>query len=136
MRTYDHPHPDARHVMAAYRRYILGFKKNKSKRAARALIHYRGIIETYLAAKEKVLWESGWMTIEQMFTHAIQCLGAPVPNGQGAMYVGKIHGPYYYDEFQRLMRPLARAQGRHYNSDIESATWAQFKRWVERHDTR
>lgn len=44
-----HPHPDKRHVMKAYRRYILDRKKRWG--TARGLIHYRGIVETYLEAK-------------------------------------------------------------------------------------
>lgn len=50
---YDHPHLDPEHVMRAYRRYILGMKKKFG--TARSQVHYRDLIETYLAAKRIVL---------------------------------------------------------------------------------
>lgn len=50
--TYDHPHPDASHVMRSYRRYILSCKKSWG--TARGLVHYKGIVQTYLAAKRVV----------------------------------------------------------------------------------
>lgn len=64
--TYSHPHPNPRHVMGAYRRYLLGFKQQMnrkavsqgrapSKRVARGLIHYRPLLEEYLAAKRVVI---------------------------------------------------------------------------------
>lgn len=55
----QHPHPDKRHVMVAYRRYILGEKKKrqdpKDKRRARALVHYTAFIQEYLACKRDVI---------------------------------------------------------------------------------
>jgi hypothetical protein len=46
-----HPHPDPKHVMRAYRGYILGCKRKWGY--ARGLIHYRGFVETYLWAKRQ-----------------------------------------------------------------------------------
>lgn len=53
MSAYSHPHPDPRHVMRAYRRYILGVKSKVG--AARGLGHYRELVDQYLAAKRVVL---------------------------------------------------------------------------------
>lgn len=50
-RTYDHPHPDPCHVMRTYRRYLLAAKRKFGSN--KGLIHRRGLIETYLAAKEE-----------------------------------------------------------------------------------
>lgn len=53
MVEYTHPHPDPRHVMICYRKDIL-----KSKRkwgTARGLIHYRRLLDEYLAAKRLVV---------------------------------------------------------------------------------
>lgn len=47
-----HPHPDKLHVVRAYRRYILDRKRKWS--SARGLIHYRAIVETYLACKREL----------------------------------------------------------------------------------
>lgn len=51
--SYGHPHPDPAHVMHCYRRHILGCKKRWG--TARGLIHYRAMVQTYLAAKRMVL---------------------------------------------------------------------------------
>ena len=48
-----HPHPSRRHVMVAYRRYILGCKARWG--TARGLVHYRAIVGEYLAAKRDVV---------------------------------------------------------------------------------
>lgn len=48
-----HPHPNKRHVMRAYRRYIVDRKKRWG--TARGLVHYRQIIETYLWAKRSLM---------------------------------------------------------------------------------
>ena len=56
--SYTHPHPDPAHVMRQYRRHVLHFKRRYG--TARSLIHYRKFVDTYLAAKRKVLgveWE-------------------------------------------------------------------------------
>lgn len=50
---YDHPHPDPAHVMRQYRKHILSFKRKKG--TARGLIHYKGFVQTYLAAKRLVI---------------------------------------------------------------------------------
>ena len=47
-----HPHPDARHVMTQYRRFILGMKKAVG--TARGLGHYRELIGIYLEAKREM----------------------------------------------------------------------------------
>jgi hypothetical protein len=44
-----HPHPNKAHVVSQYRRHILSSKRKFG--SARALIHYRQILETYLWAK-------------------------------------------------------------------------------------
>lgn len=49
----EHPHPDKRHIMQAYRRYILMVKRKNG--TARGLGHYRDIIDTYRTAKKAVL---------------------------------------------------------------------------------
>jgi|GEM_PF-5593505 len=65
MSAYTHP-GDPRHVMRCYRRYILNTKrkvneqlsshgKAPSRRGARSLIHYRAIVQEYLAAKRVCL---------------------------------------------------------------------------------
>jgi hypothetical protein len=51
----SHPHPDRRHVMVAYRRYILGCKKKFG--TARSQVHYRDLVDEYLAAKRDVIAE-------------------------------------------------------------------------------
>jgi len=51
-RQYTHPHPNPEHVMRRYRGAILGAKKHFG--SARGLIHYKGLLEQYLAAKEIV----------------------------------------------------------------------------------
>jgi hypothetical protein len=48
-----HPHPDPRHVMTQYRRHITDCKQKWG--TARGLIHYRQIVQTYLAAKRAAL---------------------------------------------------------------------------------
>lgn len=48
-----HPHPDKRHIVTTYRRYILGFKKQNG--SARSLVHYRDLIATYLEAKRELI---------------------------------------------------------------------------------
>jgi hypothetical protein len=48
-RVYTHPHPDPSHVMRVYRAHILKCKRKWG--TARGLIHYRALIEEYLAAK-------------------------------------------------------------------------------------
>jgi hypothetical protein len=58
VRLYRARHPgDRRTIMIAYRRYILTRRKafNGGKRAARALVHYRELIDTYLWAKRQVI---------------------------------------------------------------------------------
>lgn len=45
-----HPHPDKRHIMQAYRRYLIGMPKAKR----RSLIHYRPMLLTYLEARRQV----------------------------------------------------------------------------------
>jgi hypothetical protein len=52
-----HPHPDKRHVMTVYRRHILGSKRKW--RTARGLIHYRAIVQEYLACKRFVIDTEG-----------------------------------------------------------------------------
>lgn len=65
MSDYDHP-GDPQVVMTRYRQYILNTKRKANadrvshgrppaRRVARALIHYRKYIDTYLAAKRQVL---------------------------------------------------------------------------------
>lgn len=65
MKPYTHP-GNPRTVMQRYRAYILNTKrvanenrvsqgKPIAKRAARALVHYRGYLDQYLAAKRIVL---------------------------------------------------------------------------------
>jgi hypothetical protein len=48
---YTHPHPDPAHILRVYRGHILGSKRKW--RTARGLIHYRELIEIYLAAKRE-----------------------------------------------------------------------------------
>lgn len=52
---YTHPHPSPAHVMRRYRSYLLGCKKSWS--TARGLIHYRRLLDEYLAAK-RLVWRS------------------------------------------------------------------------------
>lgn len=47
-----HPHPDKRHVVRTYRQHILNCKRRWG--TARGLIHYRAIVETYLACKREL----------------------------------------------------------------------------------
>jgi len=49
----SHPHPDRRHIMVVYRRYILSRKQRFG--TARGLMHYRAIVDEYLEAKRDVL---------------------------------------------------------------------------------
>lgn len=49
MKPYTHPHPNPKHVMERYRSHILGWKRKTG--SARGLVHYRAIVEEYLAAK-------------------------------------------------------------------------------------
>lgn len=51
-----HPHPSRRHVMIAYRRYILGCKKKYG--TARSQCHYRNYVAEYLNAKRDVIKEA------------------------------------------------------------------------------
>jgi len=46
---YTHPHPSPAHVMRCYRKHILKCKKRWG--TARGLIHYRRLLDEYLAAK-------------------------------------------------------------------------------------
>jgi len=57
---------NARHVMSAYRHYILATKRNwnldrtshgksPARRIARALVHYHGYMDSYLKAKRAVV---------------------------------------------------------------------------------
>ncbi len=52
MTAYDHPHPDPGHVMRCYRGYLT---KAKRQGSARGLIHFRELLQTYLAAKRLVV---------------------------------------------------------------------------------
>lgn len=52
MKPYTHPGKPAL-VMSQYRRHILSSKKRWG--TARGLIHYRQLVETYLAAKRLVV---------------------------------------------------------------------------------
>ena len=53
----SHPHPDRRHVMVAYRNFIIGEKRRMRgltgnfRRGARSLIHYMDYVREYLEAK-------------------------------------------------------------------------------------
>lgn len=53
----EHPHPDKRHIMRTYRRYLLAAKSAFG--SARGLVHYHGLVQSYLTAKRQVLqrWE-------------------------------------------------------------------------------
>lgn len=53
----EHPHPDKQHVVRQYRRYILAFKKSFG--SARGLVHYRGLVQTYLNCKRAALADPG-----------------------------------------------------------------------------
>jgi hypothetical protein len=55
-----HPHPDKRHVVDSCRRYILACGRKFTGReygTARALIHYRDLLETYVTAKKELIYE-------------------------------------------------------------------------------
>jgi hypothetical protein len=54
VKAYTHPGKPA-HVMRCYRGHILGCKRKYG--TARGLIHYRALIEEYLAAKRLVVRE-------------------------------------------------------------------------------
>lgn len=63
---YTHPHPSPAHIMRTYRRHVLSFKfkqneqrKVYAKRVARGLIHYKAIVQEYLAAKRLVFSANG-----------------------------------------------------------------------------
>jgi hypothetical protein len=50
-----HPHPDKQHVIDSVRRYILSAGRKFTGRrygTARALIHYRDLLATYITAKK------------------------------------------------------------------------------------
>lgn len=55
--TYNHPHPQPAHVMRSYRKFLVGQKRvwmasgKAGNRCLRGLIHYRGYVDQYLAAK-------------------------------------------------------------------------------------
>ena len=51
----QHPHPNKKHVMESYRKFLLQYKKFHG--SARALIHYRDMIQIYLEAKRQYLKE-------------------------------------------------------------------------------
>jgi hypothetical protein len=57
MKLYTHPHPDEIHVMRSYRKFLIGQKRvwmaqgRAGHRCLRGLIHYRDLIDEYLAAK-------------------------------------------------------------------------------------
>lgn len=61
MSTYTHPHPSPAHVMRSYRKALLGQKRiwmsqgKAGRRCLRGLIHYKAIVQEYLAAKRLVL---------------------------------------------------------------------------------
>lgn len=60
MMPYTHPHPKPSHVMRSYRKYFVGQKRvwmsqGKGRRCLRGLIHYRALLEEYLAAKRLVV---------------------------------------------------------------------------------
>lgn len=52
MVKYSHPHPSPRHVMTIYRRFLLGWKRKHG--TARGLIHYKPLLQEYLAAKREL----------------------------------------------------------------------------------
>ena len=49
----EHPHPDKRHVMQTYRRYLLAAKRQFG--TARGLGHYQHLVAIYRTAKVAVL---------------------------------------------------------------------------------
>lgn len=58
--NYTHPHPDPAHVMRCYRRFLMGQKRvwmagGKGNKCLRGLIHYRGLVDEYVAAKRLVV---------------------------------------------------------------------------------
>lgn len=53
----SHPHESRRHIMTAYRRFILGCKKKYG--TARSQVHYMDYVREYLEAKRDVLKERG-----------------------------------------------------------------------------
>lgn len=48
-----HPHPSREHIMRSYRRYLLGCKAKFG--TARSQVHYRDLVNEYLAAKRDVI---------------------------------------------------------------------------------
>lgn len=55
-----HPHPSAEHVRDMYRTHLVELKRKwmgmgRGHRCLRGLIHYRAMIDTYLAAKRFTL---------------------------------------------------------------------------------
>lgn len=61
MKPYTHPHPKPDHVMRIYRKYFVGQKRiwmsqgKAGHRCLRGLIHYRDLLQEYLAAKRLVV---------------------------------------------------------------------------------
>lgn len=55
-KQYSHP-GDPRTVMQRYRQYLLNRKRVDG--TARGLIHYRPILQEYLAAKRVVIYQAG-----------------------------------------------------------------------------
>lgn len=53
---YTHPHPDPAHVMRCYRGYLMKAKRQFG--GCRSLIHYRRLLDEYLAAKRLVVRRS------------------------------------------------------------------------------
>ena len=55
----NHPHPDKRHVMVTYRRYILGLRRlhmqDPRNPKPRSLVHYHDLIATYRECKRLVI---------------------------------------------------------------------------------
>lgn len=49
----SHPHPSREHIMQAYRRAILAFKRKFG--TARSQVHYRDWLKEYLEAKRDVI---------------------------------------------------------------------------------
>jgi hypothetical protein len=60
MKLYTHPHPSPAHVMRSYRKALIGQKRiwmsqrKAGRRCLRGLVHYRDLIDEYLAAKRLV----------------------------------------------------------------------------------
>lgn len=62
MKPYSHPHPKPAHVMHCYRRYLLGQKRvwmggGRGNRCLRGLLHYRDLVDEYLAAKRVLTFQ-------------------------------------------------------------------------------